>query len=156
MPKVYLILTDGENVLVAEGGRSGKPQTPRRGYHLPGGRVEKSDKSYMETLQRELKEETGLSLRDPVQMGSEINPATTYGAKFIIVKTDSILDLVKMFNAPDYPSRPAIKNPYDEPFTNLVCLPLANCWKNENFNEKYYTDYFGIGLEEAAHIILKK
>lgn len=153
MPKVYLILTDGQNVLVAAGGRSGKPPVERQGYHLPGGKYETRDRSYMGTVIRELREETGFPLRNPVQIGGDITPAGTNGAVFIIVKEASIPGIVEWFNDPENPDRPAVTNPNDEPFTSLASLPLENCWKNHGFNARYLTDYFGLGLEQAVKII---
>ncbi|MGB7799679.1 NUDIX domain-containing protein [Buttiauxella sp.] len=155
MAKIYLILTDGKNVLVAKGGKSGNPPKVRGGYHLPGGKYESRDKNSLGTVIRELKEETGITLKNPQQLGKDLTPENTGGAKFVIVQTESVPDWVEWFDKLDEADRPKVTNIYDEPFTGLISLPLENCWKDNNFNNTFYTDYFGLGLKEACKILGK-
>lgn len=154
MPKVYLILTDDKNVLIGKGGRSGSTRSERLGYHLPGGKSKGTDnKNKLTTALRELKEETGIELENPQQFGQDIIPSDSGGAIFVIVKTESVSSLVESFNNLDPQDRPKIVNRFDEPFTELMSLPLKNCWNNSNFSEDYYTNYFGFGLREAVKLL---
>jgi len=153
MAKIYLILTDRKYVLVAKGGKSGNPPEERRGYHLPGGKFENRDKNSFGTVIRELEEETGIKLENHQPWGNEITHKKAVGAKFVIVVTENVPALVEGFNNLDVSKRPKITNKYDEPFTELVSLPLENCWKDKNFNSDYLTDYFGYGLEEAMKVL---
>jgi len=141
--KVYVIAHDGTNVLLGRGGRSGKYKSTRLGYHLPGGSIDRSkDIDYQRAALREFSEETGIDSNELKIIGC-VDSTSAPNVQFVVAKVSSVANLVSAFK------RPVVVNPYDEPFSELISLPLVKCWENENFNAKYYTDWFKHGLFAA-------
>jgi 8-oxo-dGTP pyrophosphatase MutT (NUDIX family) len=139
--KVYIMVHDSTDVLIGQGGASGKYLNLRQGYHLPGGTYDPSKETPQEAAVRELKEETGISLG--VSKVSEPFTSTADGLEgvtFVVAKVASVSDLVSSF------TRPTVTNFYDEPFTSLLALSKDNCWDNPSFASKYWTDWFRDGL----------
>lgn len=145
--KAYLIVHDGTQLLVGQGGRSGFNKVERQGYHFPGGSVKSNPKA---TVIRELEEETGFIIDE-----ASIDDTTfqvvdgDYFITFYLLKVDSVDLLIDHFNR----NPPPIANQYDEPFTDLLSIQSKDSWNNENFDAKYQTDWFKKGLLLAKDII---
>lgn len=139
--KAYLIVYDGKNILIGQGGKSGFKKVERQGYHLPGGSYESDPIS---AVIRELQEETGIDLEES-QIDEESIQIVDSGftINFYIANVDSVETLVKDFERPD------VTNPYDEPFESLLSLRSKDSWENENFSEEFKTDWFRLGLAAA-------
>lgn len=139
--KAYLIVYDGTNILIGQGGKSGYKKVERQGYHLPGGSYETDP---IRAVIRELKEETGIDL-DESQIEEEAIQISDAGftINFYIANVDSVETLVDKFERPD------VTNPYDEPFESLLSLRSKDSWENENFSEEFNTDWFKLGLTAA-------
>ncbi|USA45202.1 NUDIX domain-containing protein [Acinetobacter sp. C26M] len=139
--KAYLIVYDGKNILIGQGGKSGSKKVERQGYHLPGGSFETDP---INAVIRELKEETGIDLNKS-QIEEEAIQISDSGftINFYIANVDSVETLVDDFERPD------VTNPYDEPFESLLSLISKNSWENENFCAKFNTDWFKLGLTAA-------
>lgn len=60
---VVCLLEDGDKILLQD-----RVKTDWHGYALPGGHVEK-DESFLDAVKREMKEETGLEIRNPRLVG---------------------------------------------------------------------------------------
>lgn len=60
---VVCLLEDGDIILLQD-----RVKTDWHGYALPGGHVEK-DESFLDAVKREMKEETGLEIRNPRLVG---------------------------------------------------------------------------------------
>ena len=60
---VVCMLEDGDKILLQD-----RVKTDWHGYALPGGHVEK-DESFLDAVKREMKEETGLEIRNPRLVG---------------------------------------------------------------------------------------
>ena len=60
---VVCMLEDGDKILLQD-----RVKTDGHGYALPGGHVEK-DESFLDAVKREMKEETGLEIRNPRLVG---------------------------------------------------------------------------------------
>lgn len=144
--KAYIIIHDGSNVLVGEGGCSGINRRVRAGYHLPGGSINENE-SMLENISRELSEETGININQLKIEDEAIKNNELPDITFVVAKADNINYLVAKFQ------RPAIINKYDEPYERLISIKSANCWNNDNFSQKYYTDWFSYGLFAAKKYI---
>lgn len=60
---VVCLLEDGDKILLQD-----RVKTDWHGYALPGGHVEKNE-SFLDAVKREMKEETGLEIRNPRLVG---------------------------------------------------------------------------------------
>lgn len=143
--KAYLILHDGEKVLIGTGGKSGGKKKTRQGYHLPGGSVDKLDEDdVVTTVMRELEEETGIS-SEQVKIQKTVTSDEIKGTNilFVVATVKSVDELAKDFK------RPKVKNEYDEPFEELESISIEECWDDKHFSEDYWTDWFGSGLKAA-------
>lgn len=145
MAKAYIIVYDGTNVLIGIGGCSGPNKKERQGFHLPGGTIDGNNNAN-QTVLRELKEETGITL-DEQNITNAINPINTPNVTFVLAKVESVEALVQAF------SRPPIENGFDEPFKGLQSLKAADSWDNQNFSQEYLTDWFSYGLKAAREFI---
>jgi 8-oxo-dGTP pyrophosphatase MutT (NUDIX family) len=134
MAKAYIIVHDATDVLVCQGGNSGKPPKARQGYHLPGGTAKLAN--LRQEALRELEEETGIKLT----LADVTNDFAVNGVTFVVAKVPKVSALA--FNPP------MANNPNDQPFTSMVALP-KNDWGNKNFDAAYYTDWFKDGLQHA-------
>jgi 8-oxo-dGTP pyrophosphatase MutT (NUDIX family) len=145
--KAYLIVHDGEHVLVGTGGRSGKHRSERKGYHLPGGTIDPGENAEKAAL-RELREETGID-PDPLQVEkNDIKIAAARNVTFVVARAADVNALVASFKRPD------VDDHNDEPFSGLVSLPSANSWLDDNFNAKFWTDWFKHGLFAAQNYLI--
>ena len=135
--KAYVIVTDGKNILVGTGGKSGKKKSKRKGFHLPGGTVDEDEDS-RETVERELLEEMGIEMKS-IKKEEKIEECSTNNAKFFIVKCTNLDELAKNFKRPD------VTNEYDEPFEGVEVKTIDG----SIFNQEDWTDWFGEGVEQA-------
>lgn len=139
--KVYVIVHDGEFLLVGSGGTSGKNLNERKGLHLPGG--SKNDNEGDEvTASRELEEETGIKLEIP-QGTQSVKVPDIGDAVFVVVKVDNVDELVGKFVRPNAPT------PQDEPFKALHSKSLKECIDKDLFCTDDLTDWFKLGLLAA-------
>jgi len=148
MNKAYIIVHDGENVLIGKGGRSGKWKNVRRGYHLSGGTIDGSENVRV-TVLRELKEEMGIDLDESAIESDNIKSDKAPTVTFVVAKVESVEKLVQDFIRPPLTK----ENEFDEPFEQIISLKSKDSWKNENFNPNFYTDWFAHGLYAARSII---
>lgn len=145
--KVYIIIHDGNKLLVGKKGKSGWKKMERLGFHLPGGSVDGKEDSQA-AAKRELAEETGIDGSGFTMSGPVTTPKAP-GVDFVIAKVSDVDALVSAFK------RPQVKNQYDEPFEELEGIPLDKCWENKNFDAKYATEWFASGLDIAQQHLKK-
>ena len=74
---VVCLLEDGDKILLQD-----RVKTDWHGYALPGGHVEK-DESFLDAVKREMKEETGLEIRNPRLVGLKQFPIDT--GRYLVV-----------------------------------------------------------------------
>jgi len=150
--KVYLIIHDGSNVLVGQGGKSCNKD--RMGFHLPGGTKQDSENE-QGTAKRELKEETNIDL---VVQGDNCAQSTvvSYGntdVHFLVIKIPSVPELVKKKGANSKIKKD--ENTWDEPFNVVTSKTIKECM--EDFTVNNSTEWFGKGLQAAIDSgLLKK
>jgi len=148
MSKVYIIVYDGANVLIGQGGNSGNPSTARQGYHLPGGTYFTGTAE--DAAIRELLEETGIKEEAIRIEHNNITSDQTRGVIFVLARTESVEGLVAGF------VRPPVKNPHDEPFRSIISVSAENLADNDNFSAKFCTDWFAHGLRAAQDLMKQK
>lgn len=142
MAKIYVIITDGQHVLVGRGGRSGRRPAARQGLHLPGGTIDDGEPPRVAAV-REVREEMGFTV-DPDDITHTFGTNQTPGVTFVVIHVDSVAALVASH------IRPAVTNAHDEPFEHVVALAVDQCWTNAGFSDAFYTDWFAIGLRAAS------
>jgi 8-oxo-dGTP pyrophosphatase MutT (NUDIX family) len=140
--KVYAIVHDGKYVLLGSGGASGKPPEKRPGLHLPGGTLESKDP--LDDALREIKQEMGITPATKGQVRSfATNDPDMKQVQFFVFKVESVQALVNNFK------RPAITNPFDEPFEAVVAVSLGEAADHPGLNVHGRTDWFAMGIRHA-------
>ena len=141
--KVYGIFHDNNYILCGTGSKGKDDSVGRKGFHLPGGTVEKNSDE-IGTLKDELLQETGINPEklnfegvEPIHIADIKKPCV----KVIEIKVKSVQALIEKAD-----EKKRSDKAEDPGFKKLKALPKKECWKNENFCSDYETDWFATAL----------
>lgn len=142
MPKAYAIIRDDFHILVGSGGNVGNPPAMRTGLHLPGG-THLWGETALDGALREVAEETGLALIAQDRLDDFTLNLNHRLVTFVVFEVVNLAGLIAGRNPPP------IVDPHDEPFANVMTLPITNCAANAGFSALHGTDWFAAGLTHA-------